>query len=78
MAIPGLFMTAIESHYLREWARRIGTEVGRLSAESRGLDDWDAEALDAAVEAERLYLQRHGVDLQGDGLPDHLAPVRPS
>lgn len=44
---------------LRERARHVGTEAGRASATARGLDDWDAQALDAAVEAERLYLARH-------------------
>lgn len=46
---------------LREMARHTGTEAGRASATSRGLDDWDSEALNAAVEAERLYLERHNI-----------------
>lgn len=46
---------------LREMARHTGTEAGRASAAARGLDDWDSEALDAAVEAERRYLERHHI-----------------
>lgn len=46
---------------IREDARRLGTDAGRRSAAARGLDDWDAEALDAAVEAERRYLEAHGL-----------------
>lgn len=71
MADPDLY-------YLREVARHTGTEAGRASAASRGLDDWDAEALNTAVEAERLYLERHRYYFGGDDLPDYLAPVRPS
>ena len=52
---------------IREDARRIGTEAGRRSAEARGLDDWDAEALDTAVEAERAYLEARGLQLNPEG-----------
>lgn len=48
-------------HDYREWGKHVGTEAGRASAAARGLDDWDAEALNAAVEAERLYLERHNI-----------------
>lgn len=54
---------------IREDARRVGTEAGRRSAEARGLDDWDAEALDAAVEAEREYLEAHGLHFNPEGKP---------
>ena len=45
----------------RENARRHATQVGCASAKARGLDDWDAIALQAAEEAERLYLDRHHI-----------------
>ena len=52
-------MTTSKYLALMEEAKHHGTQVGRASASSRGLDDWDAEALDAAVEAETAYLTRH-------------------
>lgn len=46
---------------IRETAKQVGTDAGRASCDARGLDDWDAEALDAAIEAERRYLEAHGL-----------------
>lgn len=45
----------------REHARYLAVQAGRRSAESRGLDDWDAEAMDTALEAERAYLDHHNI-----------------
>ena len=55
------------AYTIREDARRVGTEAGRRSAEARGLDDWDAEALNTAVEAERAYLEARGLHFNPEG-----------
>ena len=55
-------MTTSKYLALMEEAKHHGTQVGRASASSRGLDDWDALALEAAQIAERLYLTRRRND----------------
>lgn len=45
----------------REHARYLAVQAGRQSCQSRGLDEWDSQAMDVALEAERAFLEQHHI-----------------
>ena len=45
----------------REHAHYLAVNAGRQSLRDRGLEEWDAEAMDAALEAERAFLEQHHI-----------------
>ena len=45
----------------REHARYLAVQAGRQSCQSRGLEEWDSQAMDTALEIERAYLAHHNI-----------------